>query len=208
MWAFEKMVLKGIQVNNKTEMEFVIRNIDFDIGDFDEDFFIKRLYVDCKHKEKGFSQLMRIIGLSKIFDFEECFAIRETITREVRYFGNKYGIKLLEKTFFDSQKELLQSGSSTVKTYEKKQELISFLGEKENREIKRNFLFSTQRAILESDPYKRFKIIRQITNDLLRKLAVSDSKQKELLQVCYILEPLSLMLQIMYKQQCNVGWKN
>jgi len=163
------------------EDEQIITDIDIFGVKIDDDLYLKKLCVDCKHEQKGFAQIIRLIGLSKIAGFEECFAVRERITKEVRHFGNSIGIKLLQKDFFDKQKNLIQEGSCTVKTYEKNQQFLSILREQENRELKRKFLFPTQRTILERDSFRRFKAIRLIVNDLLRELEMVNTKQEELL---------------------------
>ena len=112
-YFLNKGYLVRSQINvvlNSSDDNKRITDIDIFGVKIDEDLYFKKLHVDCKHEQKGFSQLMRIIGLSNIIGFDECFAVRDKITREVRHFGHHYGIKLLQKDFFDKQKNPIKKG--------------------------------------------------------------------------------------------------
>lgn len=137
----------------------------------------KTFLIDCKHRsEPIFSQILRSKGTSTILGINLLLILRESVPETVQQFSDNFDIKIQAISSFEKTIRKREKGSFSSKTYIKIHELLKF----QNKTIK-EYIMKLSNSFLETNPFQRIKLLRNIYNDLKNHLnSVTDTQQKDL----------------------------
>jgi len=130
--------------------------------------------IDCKHRsEQIFSQILRCKGISTILGINNLLIIRNSVPETVQQFADNFNIRLLNITEFSKRIKKREKGSFNSKTYVKIDNLFQNMDKSS-----KTFEVTLSNSYLETDPFKRIKILRNLYN--LIKHEINHSKKEEL----------------------------
>jgi len=129
--------------------------------------------IDCKHRsEQIFSQILRCKGITTILGIKYLLILRDSVPETVQQFADSFNIRLLNINEFLKRIKKREKGSFNFKTYIKIEKLYQNIDKSS-----KTFEITLSNSYLETDPFKRIKILRNLYN--LIKYDLNHSKEKK-----------------------------
>lgn len=142
----------------------------------------KSFLIDCKHRsENVFSHILRLKGISSILGIDNLLILRESVSKTVQHFGDRFNIRLIPNNAFRKRLEQKGRGSFHLGVYKKIQ---LYYNSKHSSTIDIEAKFSN--CFKEMSPFLRIKKLRVLYNEIKNLINYKEEKLDFSLEIYYL----------------------